>query len=102
MQIGLAKHWPIDRFSKLIEKLKNEDVFSQSIFLILGSKEDKKNMKSLLDDKSSFIKDFVGQISLAEMFVIMKQSRLFIGNDSGLMHLAASIRTSNNWIVWSK
>ena len=85
----VGKTWPIDRFSKLIEKLKNEDVFSQSIFLILGSKEDKKNMKSLLDDKSSFITDFVGQISLAEMFVIMRQSRLFIGNDSGLMHLAA-------------
>ena len=85
----VGKTWPIDRFSKLIEKLRSQKIFSQSIFLILGSIEDKKNMKSLLENKSSFIKDFVGKVSLAEMFVIMKQSKLFIGNDSGLMHLAA-------------
>ena len=46
-------------------------------------------MKSLFDKKLSFIEDFVGKVSLAEMFVIMKRSKLFIGNDSGLMHLAA-------------
>ena len=85
----VGKTWPIDRFLELIKKLRNEKVFSQSIFVVLGSKEDKKNMKSLLDKRLSFTEDFVGKVSLAEMFVIMKQSKLFIGNDSGLMHLAA-------------
>ena len=35
------------------------------------------------------IYDLVGKTDLAEIFLIMKESKLFIGNDSGLMHLSA-------------
>ena len=33
--------------------------------------------------------DLVGKTDLVEIFLIMKKSKLFIGNDSGLMHLSA-------------
>ena len=33
--------------------------------------------------------DLVGKTDLAEIFLIMKKSKMFIGNDSGLMHLSA-------------
>ena len=46
-------------------------------------------MKKLLDNKSINLLDLVGKIDLIEMYNLMQKSNLFIGNDSGLMHLAA-------------
>ena len=46
-------------------------------------------MKKLLDNKSINLLDLVGKIDLIEMYNLMQKSDLFIGNDSGLMHLAA-------------
>ena len=43
----------------------------------------------LLNDRDLPIFNLVGKSSLAEIFLIMKKSKLFIGNDSGLMHLSA-------------
>ena len=39
--------------------------------------------------KNIHIFDLVGKTDLAEIFLIMKKSKIFIGNDSGLMHLSA-------------
>ena len=49
----------------------------------------KKFIKDLLKLKNLQIFDLVGKTDLAEIFLIMKKSKLFIGNDSGLMHLSA-------------
>ncbi|MBD23286.1 MAG: hypothetical protein CL572_06480 [Alphaproteobacteria bacterium] len=49
----------------------------------------KKKMKKLIENKSINLLDLVGKIDLIEMYFLMQKSNLFIGNDSGLMHLAA-------------
>ena len=49
----------------------------------------KKKMKKLLKNKSINLLDLVGKVDLITMYHIMKKGNLFIGNDSGLMHLAA-------------
>ena len=50
----------------------------------------KKNLlKTLLKLKDVPIFDLVEKTDLVEIFLIMKKSKLFIGNDSGLMHLSA-------------
>ena len=85
----IGKTWPINNFSKLISKLNENKIFSQSIFVILGPKNEKKIINNLLNKRSLPILDLVGKVSLAEIFLIMKNSKLFIGNDSGLMHLSA-------------
>ena len=46
-------------------------------------------MTKLIDNRSTNLVDLVGKINLIEMYYLMKRSNLFIGNDSGLMHLAA-------------
>ena len=43
----------------------------------------------MLNDRDLPIFNLVGKSCLAEIFLIMKKSKLFIGNDSGLMHLSA-------------
>jgi ADP-heptose:LPS heptosyltransferase len=85
----IGKTWPINNFSKLLFKLNENQIFSKSIFVILGPQNEKKIMINLLNEKSLPIFDLVGKVSLPEIFLIMKKSKLFIGNDSGLMHLSA-------------
>ena len=85
----VGKTWPIERFIELLKKLKKEKEFSESLFVIIGAMEEKLKMKKLINDKSINLLDLVGKIDLVEMYFLMKKSNLFIGNDSGLMHLAA-------------
>ena len=85
----IGKTWPINNFSKLLSKLNENKIFSKSIFVVLGPQNEKKIMINLLNEKSLPMLDLVGKVSLPEIFLIMKKSKLFIGNDSGLMHLSA-------------
>ena len=85
----IGKIWPIERFELLIRKLKKLKEFKKAIFIIVGSKDDENNILKLFDDKSLNLFNLVGKTNLAEIFLIMKKIDLFIGNDSGLMHLAA-------------
>ena len=63
--------------------------FKNSCFIIIGPKNEKKSIENLLKVKNVPIFDLVGKTDLAEIFLIMKKSKMFIGNDSGLMHLSA-------------
>ena len=85
----IGKTWPIENFIDLIKKLTNYKKFSKSIFIIIGAIDEKKKMQKLIKHKSINLLDLVGKIDLIEMYYLMRKSNLFIGNDSGLMHLAA-------------
>ncbi len=85
----IGKIWPIERFELLIRKLKKLKEFEKAIFIIVGSKAEENYIFKLFDDKSLDLFNLVGKTNLAEIFLIMKRIDLFIGNDSGLMHLAA-------------
>ena len=83
------KIWPINYFNKLIHLL-NKKYFNLR-FIIVGSLDEKKIYyndikKDHLND--SFI-DLMGE-SLSATSAYMKKSNLFIGNDSGLMHLSVA------------
>lgn len=80
---GPAKEWPPEYFIRLGE------IFERENFnvLILGSKSDKKKFERW--DKK-FI-DFVGKLNLIEVGYLIKNARLFIGNDSGLFHFANAL-----------
>ena len=85
----IGKTWPIESFIELLQRLKKDKVFSRSIFIIIGAMNEKKKMRKLIKNKNINILDFVGKIELIEMYYLMQKCNLFIGNDSGLMHLAA-------------
>tara|TARA_B110000438_G_C15802582_1_gene645836 strand:- start:1363 stop:2283 length:921 start_codon:yes stop_codon:yes gene_type:complete len=85
----IPKIWPIDYYNKLINLLNNN--FSNLKFIIVGSLEEKKiysdKLKKGIAD-NIFI-DLMGR-SLTLTSAYMKHSNLFIGNDSGLMHLSVA------------
>jgi len=83
------KLWPVDNFNKLI-KLIDKD-YENIKFVIVGSLKEREiffnQIINNIDEEK--IIDLMGQ-SLTLSSAIMKKSNLFIGNDSGLMHLSSA------------
>ena len=90
-----GKIWPQDRFLKLITILKKKSKFKKTIFIIVGPLKEKHLVQNIFKSNQTYIYDLFGKSSLIEIFYIMKLCNLFIGNDSGLMHMAslAKIKT---------
>jgi len=88
----VGKTWPLERFARVAIKLMGEGgPLEGGRVMVLGSPEDAHVVQSLRDvvPKSRFI-DLVGKVDLLTAFTCLKHARLFIGNDSGLMHLSAA------------
>ncbi len=81
------KAWPQEKWIKIIKYLTlNYDV------TIIGSKEESKMVKELLKKvKSKRIIDLSGKTNIKELINILPNFKLFIGNDGGPMHIAASM-----------
>ncbi len=87
-----AKVWPAKKFAKLIKLLlKNNNFGKNATIVFFGSSKDIKDTKKILNSlKSKNIKNLCGRLNLLEVYAYIKQCKIFIGNDSGLMHIAAS------------
>ena len=88
----VGKTWPIERFAQTaIQLLGDEGPLAGARLMVLGGPEDAQATQSLRNvvPKSRFI-DLVGKVDLLTAYACLKRARLFIGNDSGLMHLAAA------------
>ncbi len=86
-----GKQWPMDRFADLLkefcEKYPNAQV---ALFAAPNEKEQLKPLlKALLKDQC--INTIGGH--LLDSAAMIKSSRLFIGNDSGLLHLSVAVKT---------
>ena len=83
------KIWPEENFHELIKKISIKSKFKNHIFVLIGPKSEEYKIKGLLSLKDKRIFNMFGKFSLVEIFLFLKECKLFIGNDSGLMHLAA-------------
>ena len=86
----IGKVWPIERYAELIKKLSIKFNSDKLLFIIVAPSYEEHFTRTLFDLKNIDLFDLVGKTNLAEIFLIMKECSLFIGNDSGLMHLAAA------------
>lgn len=88
----LPKTWPIDNFILLLKKIKHNPRFSNIKFLITAAPNEFECCVPLLnalgDDAISIIHEKIMITAAA-----LKTSKMFIGNDSGLMHLASATNT---------
>ena len=88
----LGKTWPIERFSRVAMRLLDpEGPMKGGRLMVLGGPEEQKLAKGLRDVvmRSQFINLTEGA-DLTTAYACLKRARLFIGNDSGTMHLAAA------------
>lgn len=81
------KAWPPDRFVQLMELLYKQ---YQLKSVVIGSKLEYDTVQSLCSDPLLSVEGInaAGKLSLTALYELCKQSALFVGNDSGPMHIA--------------
>jgi len=89
----MPKIWPPEKFNQLLKLLSKKN--SNLNFILVGSLAEKKKyfnevVKGI--SKENII-DLMGE-TLTQTFAYIKKSNLFIGNDSGLMHLSVASKIS--------
>ena len=88
----LGKTWPLERFSRVAMRLLDpEGPMKGGRLMVVGGPEDAKLARELKDVvmRNQFI-NLTEDTDLLTAFACLKHARLFIGNDSGAMHLAAA------------
>jgi ADP-heptose:LPS heptosyltransferase len=78
-----VKRWPAANFAALANR------FSLPVVLI-GGKGDEALVAAVKQDLSVPAETFVGALSFGEIAALARGAKLYIGNDTGLTHLAAA------------
>ena len=81
------KAWPIERFALLINKIQAKGI----PIVLVGHSADFNEASFLQAEAKESLISLVGETSLLELSGFMKNASLFVGNDTGLMHMAAAV-----------
>ena len=81
-----AKDWAIENFAQLAVNIAKPDI----VFVVLAALEQKESVQFLVNSLPEQMLDLSGKTDLLTAYAIMERSHLFIGNDSGLLHIAAA------------
>jgi ADP-heptose:LPS heptosyltransferase len=86
-----GKSWPADRWGALVELLKAEPRFAGWRFMPVGGPGDRPPATPALQAAGPHGIDFVGKGDILTSAAAIDRAALFVGNDSGLMHVAAAL-----------
>ena len=88
-----AKTWNPDYFVDLIERLTNKDgILPNARIAIFGRDDERPLVLRIIESiPNERCIDLVGKINLIEVGACLERADFYIGNDSGLMHLAAAV-----------
>ena len=84
------KRWKPAYFTELAEKLKQMHKISGVV--ILGSAGERELAEDFLKNSTGPVLNLCGKVSLGVSGALIEKSRLFLGNDGGLMHLARALK----------
>jgi heptosyltransferase-2 len=90
---GPAKRWPAERFAELAGMLCRR---SNARILLFGSNADRETAATIIaraGAAASRMIDLTGATSLIEAMALIGECDVLVTNDSGLMHVAAALRT---------
>ena len=87
-----GKSWPADRWGSLVEKLRAEPRFDGWRFMLVGGPGDHAPAAPALKAAAERAIDCVGRGDILASAAAIDRATLFVGNDSGLMHVAAAAR----------
>ena len=86
-----GKIWHISKFIDLAKYLK--EFFS--VVVLVGDQKDAALSKEFISRYKGAVIDCCGNYDLLETAAIIKESNFFVGNDSGLGHIASAVRTKS-------
>lgn len=92
-EYGPTKRWPTKYFADLALRLINENPNNQII--LLGGKSDYALTQEITSqtEQNLRVHNWCGETSLDEAIALIGASKAVISNDSGLMHIAAALKT---------
>jgi heptosyltransferase-1 len=82
------RDWGMDHFTDLVQRLRAEGI---PVFLIGGSPEERERAARL--SSISGVHDFSGPMSVRELLSLISEAAVYVGADSGPLHLASLTRT---------
>jgi lipopolysaccharide heptosyltransferase II len=83
-----AKRWPPQRFAALADRLIEEDVAQ---VCLVGGPGDGPIAVSIKDGMRQEPRDLTGQLTFGQLGALLERCNLFIGHDTGAMHLAVAV-----------
>jgi len=85
---NLAKLWPKDRYIELLRKIAEQ---TNAAIVLLGGKKEKALSRQIIQESGVNAIDLTGELNLKELAAFIGKTALFIGNDTGPMHMAAAL-----------
>lgn len=87
---SMFRDWGKDNMVELIKMLSQGQ---KTRIILVGSTEDQKRAEQVVKESGVQLFSLAGRLGLKELRELIKRSDLFVGPDSGPMHLAASTET---------
>lgn len=85
---SLARRWPVARFAAVANDLARD--FNPT-FVLVGSSGEVDLTRKLASAIQGKTLDLGGMTTIGELAAVLRRCRLFLGNDSGVMHLACAV-----------
>ncbi|HTP70151.1 MAG TPA: lipopolysaccharide heptosyltransferase II [Dongiaceae bacterium] len=85
---GSAKCWPPDRFAQALNEFRSQ---VDADLILFGTPQELPVSSAIARELSFPCIDLTGKTSVAELPSLLSQCHIFLGNDSGAMHIAASV-----------
>ena len=82
------KAWPPQRFAEVADRL--HDRFGCQV-LVAGSPQEAALTQAVVDHAKSRLLNIAGRSDVRTLAALLKRSMLFVGNDTGAMHIAAAV-----------
>lgn len=82
---GPTKHWPIDRYLALIDRLRGD------VPVVVAGGPNEKELSRTIAAGRDHVTDMTGETTLGEFFALLGGARVVVANDSGAPHVAASL-----------
>ena len=85
---GSAKCWPPDRFAEALNRLQTQ---SDADVILFGTPPEARVSEAIAEGLRRAPIDLAGKTAIADLPALLSQCHLFLGNDSGAMHVAAAV-----------
>ena len=82
-----AKKWHIDKYMAVVDKVKKN---FNILPIVVGGKKEVEEAEYLIN-KWGYGASSAGQLSLQESAALLSQCKFYLGNDTGLHHIASSV-----------
>jgi lipopolysaccharide heptosyltransferase II len=85
---GSAKCWPPDRFAAFVNLFRSH---TDADVILFGTSPEQTVSEAIAAGVSGSSLSLVGKTSIADLPALLSRCHLFVGNDSGAMHVAAAV-----------